>query len=112
MNEYTQKYVMVDSDTHEIYVNEFGGDLPPMTKQEIILVQTLRYITQIKDAIAHSRRFQSKIAMRIAKYECLYTMRISQHPLVLHPISIRNSTHIPFCHRQHTEDRNQEKDNT
>ena len=36
MSEFTQKYVMVDADTHEIWVNQFGGDLPPMTKQEIL----------------------------------------------------------------------------
>ena len=32
----TTKYVMVDSDTHEIWVNHYGGDLPPMTRQEIL----------------------------------------------------------------------------
>ena len=30
------KYVLVDADTHEIWVNQYGGDLPPMTKQEIL----------------------------------------------------------------------------
>lgn len=29
------KYVLVDKITHEIYVNEFGGDLPPMTIKQI-----------------------------------------------------------------------------
>ena len=36
MSEFTQKYVMVDAETHEIWINEFGGNLPPMTKQEIL----------------------------------------------------------------------------
>lgn len=30
-----QKFVIVDADTQEIYVNKFDGDLPPMTEQEI-----------------------------------------------------------------------------
>lgn len=30
------KYVLVDMDTHEIWTNNYGGELPPMTKQEIL----------------------------------------------------------------------------
>lgn len=30
-----KKFVLVDRDTLEIYVNQFNGDLPPMTEEEI-----------------------------------------------------------------------------
>ena len=30
------KYVLVDMDTHELWTNNYGGELPPMTKSEIL----------------------------------------------------------------------------
>ena len=28
-------YVLVDKDLHELWLNEFGGELPPMTKRQL-----------------------------------------------------------------------------
>lgn len=42
------KYVMVDTDTHEIWTNSYGGDLPPMTEQEILHFFWNKTLEQIK----------------------------------------------------------------